>query len=641
MLRIPNAFNLRAADPIVLDTSIFLSLYSPILLEELAYEDFTASKLIILNGSPGSGKSSLLRLFETSTLVGLCKSQAKNRDFLLNHLVDLGVINDNKPIFFGLYIHCDSSLREIQNLNVNGANDKVLNTILDVRIVGSYIRSIRILNESFGLFDDVDNLRLLPLPANELPPSLFAKEQTIESLENSCRQIEKDFAAFLNSFPGELLPKSIELHSKIFSFSYLHNLRREIEDLRDLTPIVMLDDLHELYREQREKINEELRVRSGIPRWIAIRKHVYPLEELISLDEIKAGRDFRSIDLDKSPPALFRKFVHNVADNRISLSSSLQPYRINIFEDQLDDALSATLSLQKIKEYHPDIDDKVQEFNSRLSSVESFIILKDVMTLEELAELEAKFILLERHRNKRQLSLFEDFVEEREVDYKVKQAAQLFSKKRYKIPYYFSFDVLALLANSNIEQFLSIASVFVDKMILRVELNREVPLKPSDQENLIKRSADNYFKQMEQGFQSGYTIKQLVENLGLFFNAVSYRPNAPFAPGVNGFGFEKRSLKSFLDSAKSNEEVALFQEILKKAVAHNVFFVHTEVKQGKVGSEKVVFYLNRLLCVLYNLPLSTGGWQQMNPELIVRMMKGPVSPKDWNKSWVKTLLEED
>jgi len=66
-----NAFKYRLADRQSLDTGLFLHLYCPMLLDQLTADDFTISKLLVLRGSPGSGKSSFLRLFQTESLATL------------------------------------------------------------------------------------------------------------------------------------------------------------------------------------------------------------------------------------------------------------------------------------------------------------------------------------------------------------------------------------------------------------------------------------------------------------------------------------------------------------------------------------------------------------------------------------------
>lgn len=639
MPRIPNAFNFRAADQTVLNTSLFLNLYSPILLDELRVDDFRAPKLIVINGSPGSGKSSLLRLFETSTLIDLCKLQTKNAE-AISRLQELGVIDEDIPTAFGIYIHCDSGLRDIENLDVHGANDKLLNSLLDVRIISGFIQSIKKLQANFSIFDGLTALKISPLSSELLPPKLFSCEHTLESLEAACKKIEEDFANFLNSFPGSPLPDSITPHTRIFSIPYLQKLKEEISELSNVLPIIMLDDLHELYSTQRKQISDEFLRRSAIPRWVAVRKHVYGFEKLVFLEEATDERDFRELNLDSASLSLFRKFVRNVANKRLALSTALQPYNIDDFEEQLDDDDgSFLLPRQKFEKASKTIERDIQEYNSK-ASPEARFELKDNFTSGDLIDLEAKLILLERHRNKAQRNLFDAFDDERENEGKTRQAAALFASQKYGIPYYSSFDSLAAVASRNVEQFLSVASLFVQKIISRAELNRNTSLSLVDQEKLIRKGAEIYYGRIEQRYERGYAIRQLVDNLGAFFKAVTFRPNAPIAPGVNGVGFERDTLRAFLEDNKEDKEVLAFREILTKAVAGNVLFVE-EVKQGKPGSEKVVFYLNRLLCVKYQLPLSTGGWQKIKPELIIQMMKRTVAPDEWGKHWVQTLLEEN
>ena len=64
-----------------------------------------------------------------------------------------------------------------------------------------------------------------------------------------------------------------------------------------------------------------------------------------------------------------------------------------------------------------------------------------------------------------------------------------------------------------------------------------------------------------------------------------------------------------------------------------------KIKQGQAGSQKFVFYLNRLLCVRFGLPLGYGGWQRLPVETIVRMMTGPVPAEEWGKKWQDQPLE--
>jgi hypothetical protein len=160
-------------------------------------------------------------------------------------------------------------------------------------------------------------------------------------------------------------------------------------------------------------------------------------------------------------------------------------------------------------------------------------------------------------------------------------------------------------------------------MIHRAELERERTMNAKEQENILRRCADDYFRGLEDKHQRGSAIRQFVDNLGRFCEAETDRPNAPYAPGVNGFGLTPDQIVRAVGSDRPSREVLIFREVLTYAVAGNVLSVRL-VNQGAAGTEKVVFYLNRLLCVRFKLPLSYGGWKHLPTDLLLRMMQGSV-----------------
>ena len=177
---------------------------------------------------------------------------------------------------------------------------------------------------------------------------------------------------------------------------------------------------------------------------------------------------------------------------------------------------------------------------------------------------------------------------------------------------------------------------YADKMIARAELARATDLSAKEQQELLQAAATRYYRRIEQSFPRGYTIRQFIENLGRFCQAVTNRANAPIAPGVTGFGLTPVQLRD--TRGLETEGVRLFRETLASAVAGNVLSVK-KTKQGKAGSENLVFYMNRLLCVHFELPLNTGGWQRLPLETLIKMMRGTVAADDWGKKWDTQVLE--
>jgi hypothetical protein len=638
MARVRNAFKIRAADAPIIETSQFLQLYCPLLLDQLQHDDLFVPKLIVVRGSPGSGKSSLLRLFETDTLLAVHdrKSQPSDQD-LVERLTELGILCESGPRALGIYIQCDSSLRDIANLPTTQAGLRLFNTLLDTRIVVLFLRAVRLLVDRGCLILPRDCM-LEPLPSGEAPPGLFSQRRSLEELEERCTQIENDFGTLLNSFPDDPLPTSIQPHARVYSLAYLGLQLQRNPSFAEVTPIVMLDDVQELYPEQRQHLQDEFIRRVSIPRWLAVRTHVLGLEELISVEGAEQGREYQEIPLDEifqERPGVFPKFAANVVHRRLQHTESLQQVTVADFKDFLRspaDSVPADSSRKAIEGMINRVSEvrRGTAFQTKLETAAADVSSGNYTSLENLLALERELIGFERQANRGQVSLFPDLELPEVSNGKTAEAARLFLTRRLRSPYYWGFDMLASVASGNVEQLLSTSASVVDRMIYRAELDRDKAIAAREQEEILKRSADDYYGALEEKHRRGSAIRQFVDNLGLFFEEVTYRPNAPIAPGVNGFGLTRQELERSAGPGVQTREAQVFREVLTNAVAGNVFSVRI-TKQGQAGNEKLVFYLNRILCVRFRLPLNYGGWQHLPVQLLVRMMQEPLPLREMTR----------
>jgi len=634
-----NAFKIRAADAPIIETSQFLQLYCPLLLDQLEHEDLFIPKLIIIRGSPGSGKSSLLRLFEADTLTTVHNRRNQNRDEdLVHRLEGLDVLSDNGPKILGIYIQCDSSIRDIFHLQSD--TGQLLNALLDIRITHSFVKAISQLRQS-GCLGPIDDVILSPLDSGEIPPEIFSFPYHIEELQVLCSSKERDFSKLLNSFPDDPLPPSIQRHARMYSLKYLARQIHEIPAFSHLMPIVMLDDFQELYQEQRDNIENEFIKRTGIPRWIAVQSKVFGLEELTSENETTTGRDIRIVDLDvifRQKTGVFTKLATNVIYRRLQCTDALQQLLIADFKDLLaspDKAIPREVA-----------DKALMEINTRLNKLAHLNVVNgipensEVISRNDLQKMEELLIMAERKARRAQRTLFPELELMDSPDDKTMQAAELFLARRLGDPYYHGFEKLIQVANTNIDQLLSTTAAIADRMIYRAELDRDTALNAKDQETILKRLSEEYYKVLEQKHHRGVAIRQFVDNLGLFCNYVTYRPNAPIAPGVTGFGLTRQQLHRAV--SPDVLESSIFREVLTNAVAGNILSVRM-VKQGQKGEVKIVFYLNRLLCIKYKLPFNYGGWQPITVPSLIKMIQGPVSPKDVKRrsEALLTLLNEE
>jgi len=624
-----NAFKYRLADRPTLDTNLFLNLYCPTLLNRLNPEDFSVPKLIVISGSPGSGKSSVLRLFQTESLIALFSNQQRSTDDVLGEVLrELGIFDEDGIRHIGLYIQCDSNLRDLANAGSGSRDMKLLNALLDIKIILSYLRGLRQLAASGLLKNNLRDVMFAPLPPDETPAALFNKPYSFGELEERCAEIETDFATMLNSFPGDPIPPSIAPHARVFSFSYLAN-QRHGEEFGWPRPLLLLDDFQELYEDQRNHLNTELTRRAAVPRWVAVRKYVFELEQLLPLEGTKDGREVREIDLDDAKPQAFKKFVENVTERRLRLTEALQQMlTIQRFREQLIPVAEA-LPLGKAQGPGDNVLNRLRELGASPSVAFPH---QDPMPLSFLHDLERHLILAERKANRKQKYILPELEPPEPSDAKTDEAARLFMCRRYQIPYYVGFDSLSVAANRNVEQFLEICGEYAEKMIFRAELNRSPELTAREQDELLRSSAKAYYERLEQHFPRGSSIRQFVDNLARFCRSVTNRPNAPISPGVTGFGMTADQLRDARAVDGASAGIRLFRDTLASAVAGNVLSIR-KVKQGQAGSRKFVFYLNRLLCIRFALPLGYGGWQRLPVDMLVRMMQGPVPAEDWASKW--------
>jgi hypothetical protein len=184
--RVRNAFKIRSADAPIVETSQFIQLYCPVLLNQFNRDELVVPKLLVVRGSPGSGKSSLLRLLETETLLTLHQRRSQPAcQPLVERLQELEILGEEGPRIVGIYLQCDSGLRDVANLGTEGEAPGLFNSLLDIRILSSFLRALTKLakaqhEDSYGdiVFD--------PLPADVAPSRVFAQRKTVAELSSLC-----------------------------------------------------------------------------------------------------------------------------------------------------------------------------------------------------------------------------------------------------------------------------------------------------------------------------------------------------------------------------------------------------------------------------------------------------------------------
>lgn len=107
--------------------------------------------------------------------------------------------------------------------------------------------------------------------------------------------------------------------------------------------------------------------------------------------------------------------------------------------------------------------------------------------------------------------------------------------------------------------------------------------------------------------------------MGSYCRERTFLPNAPYAPGVTGVRLSTSELHK-VNSGRLGELGGTLKKVLAECVAENLL-VSRQSAASTSRDSGTVFYLNRTLCAHYDLPLQTGGWQDVDADKLIEWME--------------------
>lgn len=209
-----------------------------------------------------------------------------------------------------------------------------------------------------------------------------------------------------------------------------------------------------------------------------------------------------------------------------------------------------------------------------------------------------------------------------EMNTSIVEAAELFLAGEYKLPYYFGAQRLISISSFNIQQFLKLAGGLFEEIMtaIRLGMDRESFLSPERQHAIIVKAAKDFLKEIPSMSLYGNKVFRFVQAIGEMCRHETYRPTAPYTPGVTGTALTMYEFEALVKGAEKGEESAseLYQTI-KSAIAHNI--LEPEPNYKCKGKEFLLLNLNRLLCVPFNLPLQRGGFREQKLTTLLHWLK--------------------
>lgn len=642
-----NPFRLRASERIVSDTT-FLRLYGPGMLDVLP-KDQLWDTVHLLRSSRGGGKTSLMRLFTPNSLVALYANR-NGEDFkeLYQRMRGLGVVGEDGPRLLGVRISCDQNYPQLADMDLDqGHKERLFFGLLNARVVLALLQSVLALRQ-LEFPDDLAQLSVQP-PLHQAASFGIDFPCNGQQLYDWANRLEAAVCDELNSFsparsgtlPGQgglsclwlMVPTSITLDGNAVSDS----------------SVLLLDDVHKLTRLQRDRLLQTvIGMRAAIGIWLAERFEALNTDEMLSSGAAE-GRDYGTTILPEgfwrhtgnNRGNRFETLVLNIADRR---ARSVAEDDVPSFRSCFQDSLEGTEWNTRYKHIRTLIEARVRESVDVLPQFRDWV--EHYATLPgSSAELAVAWrtleILIEREKRRQQMrfdwALTVDELATKD-DSAIREAAKLFlahefspPSHKWKLPYYFGTSKLVSAASWNVEQFLGIAADQFEEAISEALLKprQSATIAPARQEAILKAVGYARWRDIPIRVADGREVRNLLDCIGRFAQRETYRPTAPYAPGVTGIAISMKDrdiLRRVVNTGGRADLVKLAQ-IIASALQHNL--LEARLDQRSKDDHWMVLYLNRLLCVHFDLPLHYGGWREKSlSELSLWLEQGYKSSAD-------------
>ena len=606
-----NPFRLRAAQRSISDEQ-FVKLFGAGVLDLLDELEDPWKGLVFLRSAPGGGKTSFLRLLTPRPLK--IASMLHNDDHskpIYDALRKYEAFDENEVKILGVMTAFTTEYRELEEIDVGNV---LFHTLLNARIIIATMRAV--LERSDRSYpDDLYTIQTKWCPDTN---STIPGEATGRDLYEWASQVERDFYERLDELGENERPINGRIRFDALEW-FAHVEIKDMDTPIAAKRVLLLDDLQFLSSAQRRFLTDSLaNARKPCGIWVAERMEALSHQEILS-EGVLESRDYEGVIQIESRWSRrlkpYIKFVGQVAN--------LRTRRADGFEDRDFFPLLAE-------------EDNTSGWNDIFSSASQKIearLLKRIghnnrydrwleaarrhndNCIERAYKWRKTEILIERDLSKIQKSFDFDPLTANEFDERdssaVNHAAELFLRKEINAPIYFGQEKLAAVSSMNVEQYIEVTGDIFEEISAKISGPRTTPssLSTERQHEIVKQTAINRWKGLVRRLPTGYEAQRFLEAIGTFCYEQTYRPTAPYAPGVTGVAITMSDRSILIDD--SDEKPTPFpklRDILASLVAHNL--LSPRLDHRNKGRDYLIFYLNRLLCVYFDLPLGYGGWRE-------------------------------
>jgi hypothetical protein len=630
---VDNPFLSRAAE-LLRDDEAFLAVVSPEpvthYLKKSGEAGILYDRLVLIRGTPGSGKTTMARLFEYPTLHTLLRNKGSTGYKELHAaLSECRAVKDEEPLILGCRLPMESDYRDFWEFPyTDEIKTSLMVSLLQARTILGWFRHLQATGVSHDQVEMVtrpESQALLDTIGGVSGKSVAARAAEVEN------RIYKVITALV---PPDLATLAQDVGTPYRPFDHIERIRVPAVQgseagTRDLIPLAIFDDAHELHPDQfqameRFLVRRELR----IARWVIARFDVLLPEQALAeaIDDrsdvaeypgVAAGRDTVLILLQSSGRRLeqrkrFRVLAKDMASRYLRRMPLLNDKGLTVLGNLLPEAETG-LTPGRLK----DLGKKVDSAQSQLrisatlrSGYEKQIreYWGDKAPLPKDIAIGMLLVMMYRtevRRSKSGPSLYDD-EEEAEPDIEpsrpvaandaVYEAALFQLFRSYERPYYFGIDAICDAGSENAEQFLRLSAELVEAVVTQLARSKPPSLSPLTQHKLLRETADRIMEKWS--FPQDSAVRRMVMRIADECLNKSLEPNG--AVIASAFGIPQAEF----DALPKNAPVVA--RVLQFAVAYNaITLVPHHNCQGEVWC---LLELGGVALLKNGLTLKRGGF---------------------------------